>query len=78
MDRRVPLGASRVPLGASTELFGERLARLGMRFGDEQLSNAQALVTRCGFVPEELSDVQLMTICVEAYRHPDIPVHEIF
>ena len=51
--------------------FRERLARLGMRFGEEQLHRAHALVTRYGFVPEELSDIQLMTICVEAYRHPD-------
>ena len=55
-----------------TEVFRERLARLGMRFGDEQLGHARALVMRYGFVPEELSDVQLMTICVEAYGHPDI------
>jgi hypothetical protein len=47
------------------------MARLGMRFGDEQLHHARALVTRYGFVPEELSDIQLMTICVEAYGHPD-------
>ena len=53
------------------ELFGERLARLGMRFGDEQLNVAAGLVARRGFGPEELSDIQLMTICVEAYRHPD-------
>ena len=51
--------------------FRERLARLGMRFGDEQLGRAHALVTRYGFVPEELTDIQLMTICVEAYGHPD-------
>ena len=53
------------------EAFRDRLARLGMRFGDEQLRHAQSLVTRYGFVPEELTDIQLMTICVEAYRHPD-------
>ena len=53
------------------EAFRERLARLGMRFGDEQLRYAHALVTRYGFVADELSDIQLMTICVEAYRHPD-------
>ena len=53
------------------ERFRERLARLGMPFGEDQLRHAHALVTRYGFVPEELSDVQLMTICVEAYRHPD-------
>jgi hypothetical protein len=53
------------------EGFRERLARLGMRFGEEQLRRAHALVTRYGFVAEELSDIQLMTICVEAYRHPD-------
>ena len=51
--------------------FRERMARLGMRFGDEQLGHARALVTRYGFVPEDLSDIQLMTICVEAYGHPD-------
>jgi hypothetical protein len=42
-----------------------------MRFGEEQLRHAWSLVTRYGFVPEELSDIQLMTICVEAYRRPD-------
>ncbi len=51
--------------------FGERLARLGMRFGDEQLRRAHDLVTRYGFVPEDLTDIQLMTICVEAYRRQD-------
>ncbi|MFN2520246.1 MAG: hypothetical protein ABR525_04275 [Candidatus Limnocylindria bacterium] len=51
--------------------FRERLVRLGMPFGDEQLGHAHALVTRDGFVPEELSDIQLMTMCVEAYRQPD-------
>jgi hypothetical protein len=53
------------------EGFRERLTRLGMRFGDEQLNAAAGLVDRCGFGPEELTDIQLMTICVEAYRHPD-------
>ena len=53
------------------DAFRERMARLGMRFGDEQLGHARGLVTRYGFVPEELSDIQLMTICVEAYGHPD-------
>ncbi|HEX9495649.1 MAG TPA: hypothetical protein VGA38_07805 [Candidatus Limnocylindria bacterium] len=51
--------------------FRERLARLGFRFGEEQLHRAHSLVTRYGFVPEELTDIQLMTICVEAYGHPD-------
>ncbi|HEV2010472.1 MAG TPA: hypothetical protein VGS17_05535 [Candidatus Limnocylindria bacterium] len=53
------------------ESFRERMARLDMRFGDEQLEHARSLVTRYGFVPEALSDIQLMTICVEAYGHPD-------
>jgi hypothetical protein len=53
------------------EHFRERLARLGMRFGDDQLHHAWSLVTRYGFVPDDLADIQLMTICVEAYRHPD-------
>jgi len=53
------------------ETFRERMARLGMRFGDEQLWHARTLVTRYGFVPEELTDIQLMTICVEAYGRPD-------
>ncbi len=58
------------------ETFGERMARLGMRFGDEQLAHARSLVTRYGFVPEELSDIQLMTICVEAYgkAERDLPM----
>jgi hypothetical protein len=51
--------------------FRERMARLGMRFGVEQLGHARGLVSRYGFVPEELTDIQLMTICVEAYGHPD-------
>ena len=59
------------PVRIPQEGFGERMARLGMRFGDEQLHHARALVTRYGFVPEDLSDIQLMTICVEAYGHPD-------
>ena len=54
------------------DLFRERLARLRMRFGDEQLGRAHALVTRYGFLPEDLSDIQLMTICVEAYRKSDV------
>jgi hypothetical protein len=53
------------------DLFRERLARLGMPFGDEQLGRAHSLVTRYGFVPEDLTDIQLMTICVEAYRKAD-------
>ena len=65
------MDAVRVPPGATPETFGERMARLGMPFGDEQLAHARALVTRYGFAPEELSDIQLMTICVEAYGHPD-------
>ncbi len=65
------MDATHIPAGAARESFGERMARLGMPFGDEQLRHARALVTRYGFVPEELSDIQLMTICVEAYGHPD-------
>ncbi|MEP7003071.1 MAG: hypothetical protein ABI888_00885 [Chloroflexota bacterium] len=53
------------------ETFGERMDRLGMPFGEEQLAHARSLVMRYGFVPEELSDIQLMTICVEAYGKPD-------
>jgi hypothetical protein len=53
------------------DAFRERMARLGMRFGDEQLGHARTLVTRYGFAPEELTDLQLMTICVEAYGRPD-------
>jgi hypothetical protein len=53
------------------ERLAERLHRFGMLFGDEQLAIAEALVTSRGFAPEELSDVVLMTICVEAYGAPD-------
>ena len=65
------MDAVRAGPGAAGETFGERMARLGMRFGEEQLEHARALVTRYGFVPEDLSDIQLMTICVEAYGRPD-------
>ena len=54
-----------------SEPFRARLERLGMRLGDEQLKVAQTLVAISGFAPEELTDLQLMTICVEAYRHAD-------
>ncbi|MHB8631805.1 MAG: hypothetical protein ACYC9W_07750 [Candidatus Limnocylindria bacterium] len=59
------------------DVFRLRLERLGMRFGDDQLGVAHGLVLRLGFAPEELTDLQLMTICVDAYRHPDVPVCEI-
>jgi hypothetical protein len=59
------------------DLFRARLDRLGMRFGDDQLGVAHGLVMRRGLRPEELTDLQLMTICVEAYRHPDVPLCEI-
>jgi hypothetical protein len=54
------------------EILRARLDRLGMRFGDEQLRVAHWLVARCGFIADDLTDLQLMTICVEAYRHPDV------
>ncbi len=55
----------------ATEPFRDRLDRIGMRFRGEQLDHAHAIATRYGFVLEDLSDIQLMTICVEAYRRPD-------
>ena len=53
------------------ERLAERLQRFGMPFGEEQLAVAEELVASRGFVPDELSDVVLMTICVEAYGSPD-------
>ena len=53
------------------DAFRERLERIGFHFAPDQLVAARELVARRGFEPEELSDLALMTICVEAYGHPD-------
>ena len=53
------------------ERLAERLHRFGFRFGDDQLQVAEHLLARRGCAPDDISDVVLMTICVEAYGQPD-------
>jgi len=52
--------------------LARRLARLGMRFEGERLDAAERIVHQ--HVPHHgsLTDLVLMTICVEAYRTTDI------
>lgn len=50
----------------------ERFVRIGFHFGDEQFVVAQSLLAHQGFVPDDLTDLQLMTICVEAFRRADV------
>jgi hypothetical protein len=60
-----------------TEVLRARLQRLGMPFDGEQLERAEALVRNASAVPHTLDDISLMTIAVEAYRHPDRPIPEV-
>jgi hypothetical protein len=52
--------------------LARRLARLGMPFDGERLDAAERIVHQ--HVPHHatLSDLVLMTICVEAYRKADV------
>ncbi len=47
----------------------ERLAALGMRLDAERMGRAVAIVRAHGAHPDEISDMALLSICVEAYRH---------
>jgi hypothetical protein len=62
---------------ALTEVLRARLRGLGMHFEDETLARAVALVRRHSESPSALEDVSLMTIAVEAYRHPERDLKEI-
>ncbi|HEX9270234.1 MAG TPA: hypothetical protein VF998_10345 [Candidatus Limnocylindria bacterium] len=49
----------------------DRLHAIDFRFEEDQLAHAERLVRSHGFIPDELSDLALMTICVGAYRRDD-------
>ncbi len=49
--------------------LSERLAALGMRLDPERMTKAVAIVRAHGAHPSEISDMALLSICVEAYRH---------
>ncbi len=51
--------------------LSERLAALGMRLDGERMGRAVAIVRAHGAHPSEISDMALLSICVEAYRHKD-------
>jgi hypothetical protein len=53
------------------EQLGERLAALGMRLDAERMGRAVAIVKAHGAHPNEISDMALLSICVEAYRHKE-------
>ena len=48
-----------------------RLANVGWHFDGELLARAVSLVRRRSDRPETLTDLDLMSICVEAYRKPE-------
>jgi hypothetical protein len=52
--------------------LARRLARLGMPFEGERLEHAERIVQLHAAHHGSLTDLMLMTICVEAYRGPDI------
>jgi allophanate hydrolase subunit 2 len=51
--------------------LSQRLDRLGMRMEGDKLSRAAAIVHAHGGDTDAIGDMALMSICVEAYRHPD-------
>ena len=52
--------------------LARRLARLGMPFEGERLDTAERIVGMHAPHHGTLSDLVLMTICVEAYRKADL------
>ncbi len=52
--------------------LAKRLARLGMHFEGERLDHAERIVHLHAANHTSLSDLVLMTICVEAYRKGDV------
>lgn len=52
--------------------LAKRLARLGMPFEGERLEHAGRIVRAHTEHPDQVSDVMLMTLCVEAYRRPEV------
>lgn len=56
---------------AEMDRLSERLERLGMHLEGDRLRRAAAIVSAHGADPAEISDMALLSICVEAYRHPE-------
>lgn len=54
-----------------TAVVAARLAKVGWDFEGELLARAVSLVRRRSDRPETLTDLDLMSICVEAYRKPE-------
>ena len=52
--------------------LAKRLARLGMHFEGERLEHAERIVHLHAPHHGSLTDLVLMTICVEAYRRADV------
>lgn len=65
----VPVGGA--VMEARREL-ARRLARLGMPFEGERLDHAEQIVRLHTPHHTSLTDLVLMTICVEAYRTSDV------
>ena len=55
----------------SLETLSARLSRTGMPMAGDTLSRAAELLRMCDADLERLTDLQLMTVCVGAYRRPD-------
>lgn len=51
-------------------ILSQRLMSLGMRLDGDRLDRAARIVKAHGGA-EEMSDMALLSICVEAYRHPE-------
>lgn len=56
-------------IAAEKDKLSERLGRLGMHLDGERLDRAVAIVRAHGADAAEISDMALLSICVEAYRH---------
>ncbi len=53
------------------EKLSKRLMSLGMHLEGERLDRAAQIVRAHGADAEEISDMALLSICVEAYRHKE-------
>ena len=62
---------------AEMDRLSERLSRLGMRLEGDRLRRAADIVAAHGKDATEISDMALLSICVEAYRHPEKGTLEI-
>ena len=56
---------------AEIDKLSERLGRLGMHLEGDRLTRAAAIVRAHGADAADISDMALMSICVEAYRHAE-------